>query len=125
MVGRQAVSDEARTEDRGKCPAKVPAEGSADSTGASIRHPVALSGDGTASNAEREFSEAIVEAENLVGLGLGVVACFEERRDSDKADLIVPHDCVGLVGLVGQAEGILKHWDKVSTHNLTQVPWYY
>lgn len=51
----------------------------------------------------------MVEAENLVGLGLGVIACFEERCDSNKADLVVPHDSVLLVGLVGQAEGVLKH----------------
>jgi hypothetical protein len=43
----------------------------------------------------------VVDAENLVGLCLGIVACFEERRDSYKADLIVPHDSVLLVGLVG------------------------
>ena len=52
----------------------------------------------------------MVEAENLVGLSLGVIACFEEGCDSNKADLVVPHDSVLLVGLVGQAEGVLKHW---------------
>ena len=54
----------------------------------------------------------MVEAENLVGLCLGVIACFEEGRDSYKANLIVPHDSVLLVGLVGQAEGVLKHWNE-------------
>jgi hypothetical protein len=53
MVRRQAVSDEAGTEDRGKSPTKVPAEGSADSTSTPVRHPVALSCDGATSYAER------------------------------------------------------------------------
>jgi hypothetical protein len=53
VVWRQAVSDEAGTEDRGKCPTKVPAEGSADSTSTPVRHPVALSCDRAASDAER------------------------------------------------------------------------
>jgi hypothetical protein len=54
----------------------------------------------------------MVEAENFVGLSLGVIACLEERRDSYKADLVIPHDSVLLIRLVGQAEGVLKHCDE-------------
>lgn len=53
MVRRETVSDEAGPEDGSESPAEVPAEGSADGTSTSVWHPVTLSCDGTASDAER------------------------------------------------------------------------
>lgn len=45
-------------------------------------------------------------------MSLGIVACFEERSDAHKADLIVPHDGVSFVRLVGQTESVLKDWNE-------------
>lgn len=113
MIGRQAVPDEAGSEDGRQGPAEVIAEGCADCPGTAVGHPVSLGCDGATGDAEGEFAEAGVEAEDFVGLRLWVVAGFEEGRDADEADLVVPHDRVGFVWFVGQAEGVLEDWKKV------------
>lgn len=41
---------------------------------------------------------------------LRVIASLKERRDADETDLVVPHDHVCLVGLIGKAEGVLEDW---------------
>jgi len=40
---------------------------------------------------------------------LGVVKSFEKRRDTDEADVVVPHDDMLLVWVIGHLEGVLEH----------------
>ena len=96
-LGWQTVSDEAGTEDWSQCPAEVPAESYADGTSTVVGHPVSLSCDGAAGNAEREFTQSLVETEDFVGLRLRVVARLEEGSNANKTDLVVPHHGVRLV----------------------------
>ena len=40
---------------------------------------------------------------------LGVLQSLEERRDADETDLVVPHDMILLLRLLGHVKGVLEH----------------
>lgn len=65
MIGPETLLDEGRTEDRGEDPADVVAEGKADGSGASVRHPVSLSSERAAGDGVGEVLETFVGVQSF------------------------------------------------------------